>query len=472
MLDGISYRRPLRVADCAAGVGSIGDYYRGDGVCAGTRAGGLLFLLYFVADLDFAARLVVLARRSHIRYVCRELAENEVGAAAEHHIRGHERIYGRKSVGKRQSVKAPFVSRHRLHERVVDRRMNFADSVVGRHGSAAAVFLHSNLEGLEVDLASSLLGNVGMYVLTVVLVFVKRIVLNGTHDTLSLHAAGNRACHVTCKVSVLCEILARALTERSTVNVGCGCVPAVHAVVDRRMMSYVRACVAALEHKVFVPSAGIKRFGGPVVVLIAADSFKLDVYLARAVHITSLYLSDSVKSQSLIAAVAKEGLHLIKRKLVEKRIPLRIVIIETYHISEPNPTLALLKLGKVCIGISLRPLFAAHCLPFGFAYSPRELGIVLIGRRAVRVGLLIVGIDIGVLFSVYRILCKLICLVVGECGDVVVEFVAASHIRNGIELRPSAVFQALFACRDVGSLKNGHLTFFIKSLARTSVIAE
>ena len=251
--------------------------------------------------------------------------QHAVGAAADSLVRIHvSRIA--EVVGEHEALEAPLVTQDVVEQLVTGAGPDSADIVEGGHDRLAAAVLHSDLEGLEVDLTDGLLVGPGaQHAAAVGLLVVESEVLHVGVYAVLLSAQNGVGSHVAAQNAVLGVVLEVTAGESGTVGIHSGSVPAGHA----HLVGHLADALAEVIGQIHIPGGGDHNGGGEADGALAGE---VVVDGGRTVAVDGLHLADAVDGGGLVAADGNEGVHLRHGHLVQQLIPLGIVIVHAAQI--------------------------------------------------------------------------------------------------------------------------------------------
>ncbi len=256
----------------------------------------------------------------------------------------------------------------------------------------AVSILDRHLEGLEVDLADSLLVGPGSHhAVTVAFLIVQGKVLHVSVDAVLLCACDGVCGHSTGQDTVLRVVLEVTAGECGAVDVHGRAIPAgsVH------LIGHLADAVAEVVGQILAPGhtdEGSRRETD------RTDAGEVVVDGCRAVTVVGAHLADAVHGCGLVAAEADGLLQVVDAHLIQQVIPLGIIVVHAAQVSQLEAVLC--AGGDVlCVGIFV--LFVAG-LGVGEAVLEASLDLVahLIGSGSGN-GLVVV--------------CKAVCT--GQIGD-------------------------------------------------------
>ena len=184
--------------------------------------------------------------------------QHAVGAAANSLVGIHVAVHT-EVVGEHEALEAPLVTQDVVEQFVTGAGPGGADVVEGGHDRLAAAVLHSDLEGLEVDLTDGLLVGPGtQHAAAVGLLVVESEVLHvGVHAVL-LSAQNSAGSHVDAQNAVLRVVLEVTAGESGTVGIHSGSVPAGHA----HLVGHLADALAEVIGQIHIPVAAIMTAAG------------------------------------------------------------------------------------------------------------------------------------------------------------------------------------------------------------------
>ena len=205
-----------------------------------------------------------------------------------------------------------------------------AKLVVGAHDAVGISGLDGNLEGLEVDLAHGLLacpGHKAACIAAVRLLVVQGKVLEVAVDAVVLDAFDLCGHNLAGKLAVLGDILIVPAAEGAPVGVCTRCIEAC----DIESVGFLGEEAADFVGKLGVPRAAKDALARELGAGVACHDV---VDAVRAIALHECRLVDALCAEGHPAAVADEHLLLIEGHLVEKLVPLGIVVVKSCHVRE------------------------------------------------------------------------------------------------------------------------------------------
>ena len=194
--------------------------------------------------------LAAVGQNSHLVEVIAGGAEHQIAAVADALISGHVAV-DTEVVGLDEAEEAPLTAQDVLQQLLAAASPAAADVVEGRHDSVAVSILDRHLEGLEVDLADSLLVGPGsQHRSTVAFLIVQGEVLHVSVDAVLLCACDGVCGHSTGQDTVLRVVLEVTACKSGAVDVHCRAIPAgrVH------LVGHLADAVAEVVCQIFAPS--------------------------------------------------------------------------------------------------------------------------------------------------------------------------------------------------------------------------
>ena len=185
-------------------------------------------------------------------------------------------------VGHDDAFETPFVPENRGEEVQLLLGVLTVELVVGGHDGPGIGLLHGDLEVLQVDLAESALADAGVVLITVGLLVVRSVVLDGGAHAVALDTADIGGRHLAGQERILGEIFEVASAQRVAVDVHTRGEEDVHAVFQ----DLVAHGLGHLLHHFRIPGAGKEgshRETGTEVGVAVTLAGRLDAEAGRAV---------------------------------------------------------------------------------------------------------------------------------------------------------------------------------------------
>ena len=253
-------------------------------------------------------------------------------------------VLHRRVIGQDEALEAPLAAQDVLQQLRATASPAIADVVEGRHDSVAVSILDRHLEGLEVDLADSLLVGPGSHhAVTVAFLIVQGKVLHVSVDAVLLCACDGICGHSTGQDTVLRVVLEVTAGECGAVDVHSRAIPAgsVH------LIGHLADAVAEVVGQILAPGhtdEGSSRETD------RTDAGEVVVDGCRAVTVVGAHLADAVHGCGLIAAEADGLLQVVDAHLIQQIIPLGIIVVHAAQVSQLEAVLC--AGGNVlCVGI-------------------------------------------------------------------------------------------------------------------------
>ena len=256
--------------------------------------------------------------------------KRKVCTCTDHHITVGPAA--RVGVGYDVTVEAPLVMKDLLKKTVRATCPAGTDLVKRGHDTHGVCFLNANLPRSDVDLTHSLLVKPCKKTATVSLLIVYTEVLNVTDKTLGLCTVDHSCRHLTCKPTILGEVLEVTAGEGRTVNVYCGSIPEGNVLRAVAPKSLVTHCNALCSGELGVPGGGKNGLTAPGRICATGSTVEP---ACRAVCVCNS--GNTVLRPVLTGSIATVHCKISKlgrSELIHEEIPLGIVIFYTNKVEE------------------------------------------------------------------------------------------------------------------------------------------